>query len=65
MSLTCRSSGRQTLEKRPKLTASRLYAMVRKRGYTGAPDHFRHMVSRYRARPLAEAFLRLRTLPGE
>jgi hypothetical protein len=37
---------RQTLVKFPKLTASRLYAMVRERGYTGAPDHFRHMVSR-------------------
>ena len=56
---------RQTLEKFPKLTASRLYAMVRERGYTGAPDHFRHLVSRYRPRPPAEAFLRLRMLPGE
>jgi transposase len=55
----------QTLEKFPSLTASRLYSMVRERGYTGAPDHFRHLIALYRPRPPAEAFLRLRTLPGE
>ena len=56
---------RATLEKYPTLRASRLYAMVRERGYTGGPDHFRHVVARYRPRPVAEAYLRLRTLPGE
>ena len=55
----------QTLEKFPTLTASRLYAMVRERGYCGGPDHFRHVISRHRPRPKAEAYLRLRTLPGE
>jgi hypothetical protein len=30
----------ETLEQFPQLTASRLYAMVRERGYTGGPDHF-------------------------
>ncbi len=55
----------QTLEKYPKLTASRLYAMVRERGYSGGPDHFRHQVAIYRPRPLPEAFQRLKTLPGE
>ena len=55
----------QTLEKFPKLTASRLHAMVRERGYRGGPDHFRHVISRHRPRPKAEAYLRLRTLPGE
>jgi transposase len=39
--------------------------MARERRYTGAPDHFRHVVSRYRPKPVAEAYLRLRTLPGE
>jgi transposase len=29
------------------------------------PDHFRSIVARYRPRPAAEAYLRLRTLPGE
>ena len=41
---TCRSSA-QTLEKFPTLTASRLYAMVRERGYRGSPDHFRHLIA--------------------
>lgn len=54
-----------TLEQYPTLCASRLYAMVRERGYPGRPDHFRSIVARYRPRPPAEAFLRLRTLPGE
>lgn len=39
--------------------------MVRQRGYTGAVVHFRDMVARHRPRPAAEAYLRLRTLPGE
>jgi hypothetical protein len=56
---------RQTLEKFPTLTASRIYAMVRERGYPGGPDHFRHVVAWHRPCPKAEAFLRLRTLPGE
>jgi len=55
----------ETLKKYPRLRASRLYQMVRERGYTGRPDHFRHMVARHRPRPPAEAYLRLRTLPGE
>jgi len=56
---------RQTLEKFPTLTASRVYAMVRERGYQGGPTHFRYLVSLHRPRPVAEAYLRLRTLPGE
>ncbi len=56
---------RRTLETFPTLTASRLYAMVRERGYRGSPDHFRHLVACYRPRPKAEAYLRLRSLPGE
>lgn len=55
----------ETLTKYPKLPASRVYQMVRERGYRGGSDHFRHIVSRVRPRPAAEAFLRLRTLPGE
>ncbi len=55
----------QTLEKFPTLTASRLYVMVRERGYLGGPDHFRHLISLHRPRPKAEAYLRLSTLPGE
>jgi transposase len=55
----------ETLAKYPTLRASRLYAMVRARGYPGAPDHFRSIVARLRPRPAGEAYLRLRTLPGE
>jgi transposase len=54
-----------TLQKFPTLTASRLYAMVRERGYRGGPDHFRHLVACHRPRSPAEAYLRLRSLPGE
>jgi transposase len=56
---------RETLEKFPRLTASRLYAMVRERGYPGRSDHFRHIVACHRPRRPAEAYLRLRSLPGE
>jgi transposase len=55
----------QTLEKFPTLTASRLHAMARERGYRGSPDHFRHLIACHRPRPKAEAYLRLRSLPGE
>ena len=54
-----------TFARYPSLRASRLYRMVRERGYAGSVDHFRHLVARYRPRPAAEAYLRLRTLPGE
>jgi len=55
----------ETLAKYPTLRASRLYTMVRERGYPGAPDHFRAIVAGLRPRPTAEAYLRLRTLPAE
>jgi transposase len=55
----------QVLEDYPQLTASRLYDMVCQRGYEGSPDHFRHLIALHRPRPPAEAYLRLRTLPGE
>ena len=56
---------RQTLERYPTLTASRIYTMVRERGYRGSPDHFRHIISLHRPQRAAEAYLRLTTLPGE
>ena len=54
-----------TLAKFPTLTAARLYAMAGERGYRGSGEHFRHLVAGMRPRPAAEAYLRLRTLPGE
>lgn len=47
------------------LCASRLFEMVKERGYPGGAEHFRRVVGRYRPRKPAEAFLRLKTLPGE
>jgi transposase len=55
----------ETLTKYPNLRASRVFQMIHERGYRGSPDHFRHVVARLRPRPAAEAYLRLRTLPGE
>lgn len=56
---------KETLEKYPNLCASRLYAMVKERGYPGGPDHFRHLIAEHRPRKIPEAYLRLKTLPGE
>ena len=55
----------QTLARFPTLTAARLYVMVGERGYVGSGEHFRHLIAGMRPRPAAEAYLRLRTLPGE
>lgn len=54
-----------TLKEYPKLNATRLFHMVRERGYPGKVDHFRDIVARYRPREKTDARLRLRTLPGE
>lgn len=55
-----------TVAKYPLMPASTLWRMARERGYPGAEGHFRRIV-RTRIRPpkAPEAFLRLRTLPGE
>ena len=55
----------ETLERFPTLTAARLFDMVKARGYPGGPDHFRHSIAQLRPRRPREAYLRLRTLPGE
>ena len=55
----------QTLATYPTLTARRLFDMACERGYAGKHSHFRHLVRSLRPRPGAEAYLRLRTLPGE
>ena len=47
------------------LCSNRLFEMVKERGYPGGADHFRRVVGRHRPRKPAEAFLRLKTLPGE
>lgn len=55
----------EQLEKYPGLRASRLFVMIKERGYPGGPDHLRRLVGRLRPRKAAEAFQRLRTMPGE
>lgn len=56
---------RDMLARFPRLTAARLYAMVRQRGYPGGPSHFRARITELRPRPPAQAYLRLKTLRGE
>jgi len=55
----------ETLTQYPTLTATRLYAMAQQRGYPGGSSHFRSHVAQLRPRKPSEAYLRLRTLPGE
>jgi transposase len=55
----------KTLEQYPLLCASRLYGMVKERGYPGGPDHFRHLIAEHRPRKIPEAYNRLKTLPGD
>ena len=54
-----------TLAKYPKLHASRLFQMVRERGYQGSESHFRRLISKLRPRPEPEPFARLHMLAGE
>jgi len=55
----------KTLEAYPTLSAARLYEMAKVRGYPGGPSQFRHRISELRPRKQPEAYLRLKTLPGE
>jgi transposase len=55
---------RQTLQQHPRLRATRLYQMIRARGYTGSVVQLRRAVARLRP-VVREPFLRLQTFPGE
>ena len=55
----------EVLAQYPRLRATRLYAMVRARGYTGSVVPVRRYVRTIRPARRAEAYLRLETLPGE
>jgi transposase len=55
----------ETLAQYPTLTAARLLAMAQARGYAGGASQFRAHVAQLRPRRPAEAYLRLKTLPGE
>ena len=54
-----------TLEQYPRLRATRLYAMIRERGFAGSAVQVRRWVRTVRPAARAEAYLRLETLPGE
>ncbi len=56
---------RETLEKYPRLVSTRLYDMLRARGYTGSVRTLREYVQVARPAKKHEAFLRLTKLPGE
>jgi transposase len=55
---------RQTLDQHPRLRATRLYQMIRDRGYTGSVVQLRRAVAQLRPRA-REPFLRLHTFPAE
>jgi len=55
----------ETLEQYPRLRATRLFDMVRARGYRGSVRTLREHVAVVRPRPRREAYLRTSTLPGE
>jgi transposase len=55
---------RQTLDQHPRLLATRIYQMVRDRGYAGSVIQLRRAVGRLRPQ-IREPFLRLSTLLGE
>lgn len=55
---------KQTLEAHPRLRATRIYEMIRQRGYAGSVVQLRRVVGALRPTH-REAFLRLNTLPGE
>ena len=55
----------ETLAQYPTLSAARLLGMAQARGYTGGASQWRAHVAQLRPRRPAEAYLRLKTLPGE
>ncbi|MCI0345811.1 MAG: IS21 family transposase, partial [Chloroflexi bacterium] len=55
----------ETLDQHPKLRATRLFEMVRTRGYLGGYTPVMRYVRSVRPAAKAEAFLKLATLPGE
>ena len=55
---------RQTLDQHPRLRATRIYQMIRDRGYSGSVVQLRRTVARLRPQ-IREPFLQLQTFPGE
>jgi transposase len=55
----------ETLERYPRLRATRLWQMAKARGYQGGISRFREVVAMHRPRKQPEAFLRLTMLPAD
>jgi transposase len=55
---------RQTLDRHPRLRATRIHQMIRERGYTGSVIQLRRAVARLRP-PSREPFLKLQAFPAE
>src|SRR5581483_7932638 len=55
---------RQTLDQHPRLRATRIYQMIRDRGYTGSVIQLRRAVAQLRT-PAREPSLRLQSFPAE
>jgi transposase len=55
---------RHTLDQHPRLRATRIYQMIRDRGYSGSVVQLRRTVARLRPQ-FREAFLQLQMFPGE
>lgn len=55
----------ETLERYPRLRATRLFDMLRERGFVGAVRTLREYVAEVRPRPRREVFLRTEPLAGE
>ena len=55
----------ETLTRYPKLCSTRLYDMLRERGYPGSVRTLRAFVATVRPRPRREPYLLTETLPGE
>lgn len=56
---------RETLECYPRVRSTRIYDMVRERGYRGSPRVLRSFVAEVRPRPRREVYLRTEPLAGE
>lgn len=55
----------ETLTRYPRLVSTRIFDMIRERGYIGAIRTLRRYVQAARPQPKSEAFVRIETLPGE
>lgn len=55
----------ETLDRYPRLRATRIFDMVRERGYQGQIRTLREYVATVRPQSHKEAYLRTETLPGE